>query len=198
MERYGYGLICPGGLTKAQFVESMNRHGITADHRFLDVETRVQTKHEQFDALLSCLRSGDEVWLNNLACLAATIPETLSAIAQLEKKAVSICLADFPDTAAGGLYNVLLYWYNTEKTLRRRRQEQGFTDAMARDGRRGRKPIPKPRNYNRCMDEVFAGRISNAEAITLLDIGRTTYFAWLKEERRKRGLLKEGPAKEKK
>lgn len=198
MERYGYGLVYPDGLTEEQFMEVMDRHGIMADHRYLDVETRVRTRHEQFNILLSCLHSGDEVWLNSLSCLAATVPETLSSIEQLEGKAVSIRIADFPGIATSGLCSVLVYWYNTEKTLRRRRQEQGFTDAKVRDGRRGRKPIPKPRNYNRCMDDVFAGRINNAEAIEQLEIGRTTYFAWLKEERQRRGLLSEEPTKPKK
>ena len=72
-----------------------------------------------------------------------------------------------------------------ERDFIRQRQSEGIAAAKARGVKFGRKPLPKPDNYNEVVALWKAGKISGRSAAKLLGVSNYTFIRWTKLDNKK-------------
>ena len=69
-----------------------------------------------------------------------------------------------------------------EKKRRKTLQADGIAKAKENNVQLGRKPTPKPKNYEQIMALFLAGSISGTDSARLMNVSRTVLYRWAKEE----------------
>ena len=82
---------------------------------------------------------------------------------------------------ADNVLQLMSYTAQIERDLIVRRTTEGITAAASRGVKLGRRPLPRPKNYNALRQKWLAGKISSRKAAEQLGVSHFTFLKWVHE-----------------
>ncbi|MBS6475109.1 MAG: recombinase family protein [Clostridiales bacterium] len=198
---FGYIRVSSKDQNESRQVEKMKELGIDERHIFIDKESGNDFNREQYQALITMLRSGDLVYVPSIDRLGRNYNEILTqwSIITKEKKA-DIVILDMPllDTRndrdlTGTLISdivlqLLSYVAQKERENIKTRQAEGIAIAKAKGVYKGRKPIKVDKAaFEAVYAEVIRGERTNKYAMQKLGLKPNTYYKVVNEYKTKTG-----------
>lgn len=191
---YGYVRVSTKEQNEDRQMIAMQKIGVPTKNIFVDKHSGRDFNRPQYRKLLKTLRENDVLVLKSIDRLGRNYEEILEQwrIITKEKKAAIIVL-DMPllDTRqnrnltgtliADIVLQLLSYVAQTEREFIRQRQAEGIAAARQRGVRFGPPCKAKPENFQTCVNEWKAGRISAREAARRLEISHKTFLRWVNE-----------------
>jgi DNA invertase Pin-like site-specific DNA recombinase len=143
------------------------------------------------------MKSGDTLVIKSIDRLGRNYDEILEQWRILTKeKQVAIVVLDMPllDTKknrdltgtliADIVLQLLSYVAQTEREFIRQRQAEGIAAAKARGVQFGRRPIPRPQEFEEIRLRWARGELSAREAARILHVSHNTFLRWIKKYRK--------------
>lgn len=197
MEQKVYGYIRVS--TKEQHEDrqriAMLEFGVSYKNIFMDKKSGKNFERPAYQKLCKKIKSGDIVVIKSIDRLGRNYKEILEQWRYLTKeKRVAIVVLDMPllDTRQGKdllgeviadiVLQLLSYVAQTERELIHQRQVEGIAAAKAKGVKFGRKPIPKPLEYQNIYLLWKNGEISARKAGKLLNVSHGTFLKWVQAE----------------
>ena len=167
--------------------------GVSVQNIFIDRQSGKDFNRPAYKHLLRTLKSDDTIVVKSIDRLGRNYAEILEQwrIITKDKKAAIVVL-DMPllDTRhkrdligtliADLVLQLLSYVAETEREFIRQRQREGIEAAKIRGVKFGRRPIPKPQNYDEVYQKWKNGDISARKAAKLLSVSHFTFLRWIK------------------
>ena len=168
--------------------------GVPGKNIILDKQSGKDFNRPGYLRLCKKVKPGDTLFVKSIDRLGRNYNEILEQWRYLTKdKRIAIVVLDMPllDTRKGRdltgelisdiVLQLLSYVAQTEREFIRQRQAEGIAAAKARGVRFGRKPIPKPPEFEQVYQRWFNGELSARKAAAMLDTTHQTYLKWTKE-----------------
>lgn len=192
-QMYGYIRVSTKDQNEERQMIAMRQFGVEERFVYLDKQSGKDFNRPQYCKMLKKLKLGDTLVVKSIDRLGRNYVEILEQwrIITKEKKAAIVVL-DIPllDTRQGKdltgtliadiVLQLLSYVAQTEREFIKQRQAEGIAAAKARGVRFGRKPIPKPVNFDQCVSEWKKGSISAREAAKQMNVSHKTFLRWLR------------------
>lgn len=168
--------------------------GIEKKNIFIDKLSGANFDRPAYKRLLKKLRAGDTLIIKSIDRLGRNYSEILEQWRILTKvKRVAVKVLDMPilsrvDNDLTGrliadiVLELLSYVAQIERDFIKQRQAEGIAAAQARGVKFGRKPLPRPDNYNDVRALWLAGKISARKAAKLLNISHATFLRWINSD----------------
>jgi len=195
---YGYIRVSTREQNEDRQVLAMRDYGIPDSAIVMDKQSGKDFERPGYKQLIKKLSPGDTLVIKSIDRLGRNYEEILEQWRILTKeKHVRIIVLDMPllDTGNGRdltgtliadiVLQLLSYVAQTERESIRQRQREGITAAKMKGVKFGRKPTPKPDNYEEVMREWMAGTYTAREAARLLGVSHTLFYKWICEEKKK-------------
>lgn len=200
-QSYGYIRVSSADQNEIRQRIALEQRGISADHIFMDKMSGKDFQRPQYQALLACLKHGDQICITSIDRLGRNYEEILEQWRILTKeKRIDILVLDMPllDTRrdknllgtfiADLVLQVLSFVAQNERENIRTRQAQGIAAAKLRGVRFGREAKPLPDNFMENYRLWQGGRISGLEAARRCQMPPSTFY-------RKAGNLRDSSVK---
>lgn len=195
---YGYVRVSSKEQNEERQIIAMKQFGIDERLIFLDKQSGKDFNRPQYCRLLKRLKAEDTLVVKSIDRLGRNYDEILEQwrIITKEKKAFIVVL-DMPllDTRQGKdltgtliadiVLQLLSYVAQTEREFIKQRQAEGIAAAKARGVKFGRRPLPKPDNFESCVDEWKRGNLSIREAARILNVSHKTFLRWARMHKEK-------------
>jgi len=161
---------------------------IKVDKVFIDKVSGKDVNRPELQAMISYVRTGDNVVVHSLDRLARSIVDLRSIVEQLVAKGVSVEFVkerlffskDKKDSPTDTLMlNILSSFAEFERALIRERQQEGIKIAKANGVYRGRKKALAPSQVEGLRARVSSRQGTVAEVAKELGISRTTLYEYL-------------------
>lgn len=207
MEKYkfGYARVSTKEQNEARQIESLKAQGIDERHIFIDKESGKNFDRAQYQAMISMLREGDEVYVHSLDRLGRNYEETKKQWEYIVNVAkAEIIVLDMPvlDTRKKNdltgtmvtdiVLTVLTYVADKERQNILKRQKEGIALAKEKGVYKGRKPIKvDKRDFEAIYKEVENKERTNRYAMQKLGLKPNTYYNFVRDYKEKTGMWKE-------
>lgn len=200
--KVGYVRVSSRDQNEARQIEQMKTIGIDERHIFVDKESGKDFNREQYKAMISMLREGDEVYFTSLDRMGRNYDEIAHEWERITKEIkANIIILDMPilDTRehkdltgqliADIVLKLLSYVAENERQKIRARQAEGIAIAKAEGKYTGRKPI----TVDKTMFEQWYGKVKRGEcsaryAMSQLNLKTNTYYRFCHEFTERTGL----------
>ncbi|HEM3683286.1 TPA: recombinase family protein [Streptococcus suis] len=194
--RYGYIRVS----TKEQNIDrqmtAILQEEIATSNIFIDKASGKDFERKNYKRLLRRLRTGDELVIKSIDRLGRNYDEIIEQWRLLvKKKQVDISVLDFPllntrngiENVTGKLIadlvlQILSYVSQIEREQIQQRQKEGIAEAMKKGVRFGRPKLEKPWLFDDIAQAYQNGEISVREGAKILNIPKSTFHNWLKNE----------------
>lgn len=167
--------------------------GVPEKNIILDKQSGKDFNRPGYRRLCRKMRPGDILFIKSIDRLGRNYNEILEQWRWLTKeKGIAIVVLDMPllDTRKGRdltgeliadiVLQLLSYVAQTEREFIRQRQAEGIVAAKARGVQFGRKPIPKPPEFEEIYGRWRSGELSARKASAALGVARQTFLKWAK------------------
>lgn len=167
--------------------------GVIAKNIILDRQSGKDFNRPGYHRLCRKVKPGDILFIKSIDRLGRNYEEILNQWRYLTKeKRIAIVVLDMPllDTRKGRdltgeliadiVLQLLSYVAQTEREFIRQRQAEGIAAAKARGVQFGRKPIPKPAEYEQVYQRWVDGELSARKAADMLGVTHQTFLKWAK------------------
>lgn len=135
---------------------------------------------------MNYIREGDIIYIKDFSRLSRSVSDLLNIIEELNNKKIRlISLKENLDTSTptGKLMLTMIAAINEfERTNLLERQREGIIIAKENGVYKGRKPIKKPLIWKEVFKQYQMREITATEAMKKLDLKRTTFYKFAKEE----------------
>lgn len=193
---YGYIRVSSRDQNEDRQRIAMQEFGVDRQNTFFDKRSGKDFDRPKYKCLLKKLKPGDTLVIKSIDRLGRNYEEILEQwkIITKEKK-VYIVVLDMPllDTRQGRdltgtliadiVLQLLSYVAQTEREFIRQRQAEGIAAAKARGVRFGRRPLERPKTFDKVKKVWREGTISAREAARQLGVTHRTFMKWVTELR---------------
>ena len=175
---------------------AMEEFGISADCLFADKQSGKDFDRPAYNAMMARLASGDTVVVKSLDRLGRDYEEMIRQLDIITReKEAAIIILDMPlidtrrkqgdDLTGKFISNLVIqifsYVAHMERSMNHQRTMEGLAAARARGVRFGRRPLEKPKGYEKIRRKWKSGEISEREAARRLGVSRPTFHKWVHE-----------------
>ena len=194
---YGYIRVSTKEQNEQRQVVALRAFGIEDRHIYMDKQSGKDFVRVQYKKLIRKLKAGDTLVIKSIDRLGRNYEEILAQWRIITKeKQAAIVVLDMPllDTRqsrdlTGTLISdivlqLLSYVAQTEREFIRQRQAEGIAAAKASGVQFGRKPLPRPQEYETVCQAWLCGELSARKAGALLGVTHQTFLKWAKEDER--------------
>ena len=191
---YGYVRVSTREQNAQRQIIAMNEYGIYGKQIYMDKQSGKDFERLSYKRLLRKMKSGDTLVIKSIDRLGRNYDEILEQWRILTKeKQVAIVVLDMPllDTKknrdltgtliADIVLQLLSYVAQTEREFIRQRQAEGIAAAKARGVQFGRRPIPRPQEFEEIRLRWARGELSAREAARILHVSHNTFLRWIKK-----------------
>lgn len=168
--------------------------GVPEKNIILDKQSGKDFNRPGYLRLCKKVKPGDILFIKSIDRLGRNYNEILEQWRYLTKeKRIAIVVLDMPllDTRKGRdltgelisdiVLQLLSYVAQTERKFIRQRQAEGIAAAKARGVHFGRRPIPRPPEFEQVYQRWLNGELSARKAAAILNTTHQTYLKWTKE-----------------
>lgn len=176
-------------------LDALHEFGISDGRLFIDKQSGKDFERPAYKRLLKRLREGDTLVIKSIDRLGRNYAEILEQWRCISKeKGAAIVVLDMPllDTRQGRdltgtliadiVLQLLSYVAETEREFIRKRQAEGIAAAKARGVRFGRRPVPRPAEYEALKAVWKRGGLSARAAASRLGVSHKTFLRWCSEK----------------
>lgn len=194
---YGYIRVSTREQNEDRQLLAMRKFGIPDDAIIMDKQSGKDFERPGYKRLMKQIKPEDTLVVKSIDRLGRNYEEILEQWRILTKERhVRIMVLDMPilDTGNGRdltgtliadiVLQLLSYVAQTEREAIHQRQKEGISAAKSKGVKFGRKPIPKPDNYNAVMTEWMSGAYTAREAAKMLGVSHTLFYKWICEEQK--------------
>ncbi|MDD2966251.1 MAG: recombinase family protein [Desulfovibrionaceae bacterium] len=187
-QTYGYIRVSSTDQNESRQRLALEQRAIPADHIFMDKLSGKDFQRPQYQALLTCLKPGDQMCITSIDRLGRNYEEILEQWRVLTKeKRIDILVLDMPllDTKrdknllgtfiADLVLQVLSFVAQNERENIRKRQAEGIAAAKRNGVKFGPQPQPLPKNFAEISLLWEQGFISMTEAAKRTEMARSTF-----------------------
>ncbi len=191
---YGYVRVSTREQNESRQMLAMGRAQVPRENIFVDKQSGKDFQRPMYRAMLRKLRPDDVLYIKSIDRLGRDYEEVLEQWRVLTKeKKVDIVVLDMPilDTRRGKdllgtliadlVLALLSYVSENERSNIRSRQKEGIEAAKLRGVQFGRPEKPLPENFGQILDRWTGKEISAAEAASLCNVTRATFYRKLKK-----------------
>ena len=200
--RIGYVRVSSKDQNEARQLEQMKSLGIEDRHVFVDKESGKNFEREQYKAMISMLREGDEVYFTSLDRMGRNYDEIAKEWERITKEIKAhIIILDMPildtrshkDLTAQLISDIVLkllsYVAENERQKIKARQAEGIAIAKSEGKYVGRKPI----TVDKAAFEEWYGKVKRKEcsaryAMSQLNLKPNTFYKFCHEFTERTGL----------
>lgn len=192
---YGYIRVSTKEQNEQRQVIALRAFGIEDQRIYMDKQSGKDFERAQYKKLIRKLKAGDTIVIKSIDRLGRNYEEILEQWRIITKeKQAAIVVLDMPllDTRqrrdltgtliADIVLQLLSYVAQTEREFIRQRQAEGIAAAKARGIQFGRKPLPKPQEYETVYQAWANGELSARKAGSRLGVTHQTFLKWAKQE----------------
>lgn len=168
--------------------------GVEDRNIVLDKQSGKDFNRPGYRRLCRKMKPGDTLFIKSIDRLGRNYNEILEQWRILTKeRRIAIVVLDMPllDTRRGRdltgelisdiVLQLLSYVAQTEREFIRQRQAEGIAAAKARGVQFGRRPIPKPPEYEQVYERWASGELSARKAAALLGVTHQTFQKWTRQ-----------------
>ena len=164
-----------------------NQQNIIIHKVFEEKISGENTNRPKLQEMLETIVEGDSIYALDFSRLSRSSKDLLELYEQIieKKKCEIICINNQIDASniTGKMVLTLLAAINEmQKSTINQRQAEGVAFAIANGVKFGRKPTPKPPNWDIIIRQYLAKTISAKEAMEILGIKKTLFYSLLKRE----------------
>lgn len=191
---YGYIRVSTKEQNERRQLMALHDFGIEDSRIYMDRQSGRNFERVQYKKLLHDLKCGDTLVIKSIDRLGRNYEEILEQWKVISKdKEVGIVVLDMPllDTRqdrdltgkliADIVLQLLSYVAQTEREFIRQRQAEGIEAAKKQGVKFGRKPMKRPKEYEKLKKQWEQGRISARSAAGQLGITHRTFLIWANE-----------------
>lgn len=191
---YGYIRVSSKDQNEDRQKFALLKAGVPVKNIILDKQSGKDFNRPGYRLLCKKIKPGDVLVIKSIDRLGRNYNEILAQWRYLvHEKRISIIVLDMPllDTQKGKdltgelisdiVLQLLSYVAQTEREFIRQRQAEGIAAAKARGVRFGRKPLPKPKEYELVYQQWRNKELSARQAASLLNTTHQTFLKWAQE-----------------
>lgn len=199
---YGYIRVSSREQNEDRQLRALIDFGIPSKQIILDKKSGKDFDRPGYRRLCKKIRPGDTLVIKSIDRLGRNYKEILEQWRILTKeKRVYIVVLDMPllDTRQGRdlageliadiVLQLLSYVAETERTFIRQRQAEGIAAAKERGVQFGRRPSPKPINFEQVYHAWKGNEISARAAGRQLGVSHKTFLKWTRAESEEKSIL---------
>ena len=192
---YGYARVSTKEQNEQRQLISLREFGIEEKKIFVDKQSGKDFERPNYRKLIKKLKPDDTLVIKSIDRLGRNYEEILEQWRIITKeRGTAIVVLDMPllDTRknrdltgtliADIVLQLLSYVAQTEREFIRQRQAEGIAAAKAQGVQFGRRPMPKPAEYESVKKLWQDGHLSARAAAKRLEISHRTFLLWVKEE----------------
>lgn len=192
---YGYIRVSTREQNEQRQIIALNEFGISEKQIYMDKQSGKDFERPNYKRLIRKLKSGDTLVIKSIDRLGRNYDEILEQWRIITKeKQVSVVVLDMPllDTKqdrdltgtliADIVLQLLSYVAQTEREFIHQRQAEGIAAAKEHGVKFGRKPMERPKDFERLKLQWQNNEISARAAAKRLGITHRTFIKWSKEE----------------
>ena len=174
----------------------MQEYGVPTKYVYLDKQSGKDFERPAYKKLLRKLKPDDTVVISSIDRLGRNYEELLEQWRLITKeKQANIVVLDMPlldtrsckDTTkiliADLVLQIFSYVAQKERENIKRRQAEGIAAAKMRGVKFGRKPIPKPDDFQEVLKDWQEGKLSGRKAAKKIGVSHTTFHRWIKDSK---------------
>ena len=181
--KVGYVRVSSIDQNEARQIEALQ--GLNLYKIYVEKVSAKDTNRPMLQEMLSYTRNGDTVYIKDFSRLARSTKDLLDLVETLQEKGVTlISLKENIDTSTptGKLMLTMIGAINAfERENLLERQKEGIAIAKAAGKYKGRKAVDKPAEFDAYLHRVFAGELTNEQAMKELSLSRSSYYGFKKE-----------------
>ena len=193
--KFGYIRVSSKDQNEARQVSAMLDFGISERDIYIDKQSGIDFDREQYQVMINNIRAGDLVVFLSLDRMGRNyteIREQWSYITNTLGADIKILDMELLDTRCEAssldrkfmcdlILQILAYVAEKERLNIKSRQMQGIKEAKSRNVQFGRPKATKPDNWDEVIEKWQNNSITAKEAMTILNLKRTTFYKLLKE-----------------
>jgi len=194
MPTYGYARVSSTDQNEDRQVIALEDEGVQPSNIFIDKQSGKDFNRPRYLELFRILKRGDLLYIKNIDRLGRNYDEIIEQWRVLTKeKSVDIVVIDMPlldtrqykDLLGTFISNLVLqllsYVAQNERESIRQRQSEGIAIAKKKGVRFGRPEKVAPDNFSELVKKWEKNQISLDDVLRLCNMGRSTFYARLKE-----------------
>ena len=194
MPTYGYARVSSTDQNEDRQVIALEDEGVQLSNIFIDKQSGKDFNRPRYLELFRILKRGDLLYIKNIDRLGRNYDEIIEQWRVLTKeKSVDIVVIDMPlldtrqykDLLGTFISNLVLqllsYVAQNERESIRQRQSEGIAIAKKKGVRFGRPEKVAPDNFGELVKKWEKNQISLDDVLRLCNMGRSTFYARLKE-----------------
>lgn len=194
-KKFGYVRVSSKDQNEARQVAQMRDLGISDRDIFIDKQSGKDFNRDGYEAMLRCLRQGDEVYFASLDRMGRNYTDIAKQWEHITKEIradIIVLDMDILDTRRNHdltgtfisdlVLKILSYVAEMERQKIRARQAEGIAIAKAEGKYTGRKPIQiDPAKFEAAYAHVVDGEWTSRHAMQVLGLKPNTYYRFVKE-----------------
>jgi len=194
MHIYGYVRVSSTDQNEDRQLLALEELGVQTSNIFIDKQSGKDFKRPQYTELVQVLKPNDVLYIKSIDRLGRNYDEILSQWKMLTKDiGIDIVVIDMPllDTRqckdllgtfiSDVVLQLLSFVAQHERESIRQRQAEGIAAAKKKGVRFGRPEIGVPVNFDELVAKWEKKQISTEDVLSLCNMGRSTFYARLKE-----------------
>ena len=194
MSTYGYIRVSSKDQNEDRQLFAMQELKIPENCLFVDKKSGEDFDRPEYQKMLELLKAGDLLYIKSIDRLGRNYEEIIDQWRVLTKeKGVDIVILDMEllDTRreknllgtfiADLVLQVLSFVAQSERESIKQRQKEGIAAAKAKGVKFGRPVLKQPNNFAQLIKHWEKGEISTREIIKRCEMGRSTFYARLRE-----------------
>lgn len=193
--KFGYIRVSSKDQNEARQVSAMLEFGISQRDIYIDKQSGKDFNREQYQVMINNIREGDLVVFLSLDRMGRNyteIKEQWGYITNTLGADIKILDMELLDTRCDEssldrkfmcdlILQILAYVSEKERLNIKSRQMQGIREAKERNVQFGRPKATKPDNWDEVIEKWQNNSITAKEAMTILNLKRTTFYKLLKQ-----------------
>jgi len=166
-------------------VREGEQYHISTQNVFIEkISGKSITNRPILKSLMSVLRSGDKLIVDNISRFAKNTKDLIELVEQLNNKSVVfISLKEALDTTTNtGMFMLTMFGAvaQLEREYIKDTQLEGIAIAVKQKKFKGRKAIEYPKQWGKYYKLIQENKISNADAIKVMALNKTTFYKLVK------------------
>ena len=163
------------------------KHNITIDKVYEEKISAKDMNRPELKELLNSVKENDKIFISDLSRIARSTSDLLAIVNEIleTKKAYLVSIKEDidPSTITGKMILTIIGAINEfERNNIKELQSEGILKARIKGVRFGRKPTPKPNNWDIVFKQYISKNITAKEAIELLGITKSLFYSLLTRE----------------
>ncbi|HCB92248.1 MAG TPA: resolvase [Selenomonas sp.] len=200
---FGYARVSTKGQNVDRQTEELRKYVSKAENLYIDKQSGKDFDRVAYQQVKAALRDGDDLYVKSLDRLGRNKQQIKDELQQLRGKGVFVHILDFPQTmiqtkdeqqreilelATNIIIEIIGYMAEQERENIKKRQAEGIA-VWRRTGRTktgrpyGRPKKEAPKNWIKVYDLWKRKEIKTKEAISLLGVGKNTFYRFVHESK---------------